>query len=135
MQLYSDLNLSIELYKKPGIISVKWLESLSFSQVAFETSFHILMEIIEHHNIKRLLYQGSKTMIHLPDEQYLSMISLLHSGFAHSKIKKIARIYVDKSERDLERATYFKNIVNEMQLEIQVHNFEDAKSAVAWLEE
>jgi hypothetical protein len=133
MLLYEDFTIILERYKNSNILCVRWLEAYPFRMSEFELSFQILMERIEKHSIKKIIANCSKTMIHLPDEEYRSVISLLQSGLAHSKIEKIAHIYVDRSERDLQCITYFEEILNDMQLKIQFRNFDDRKSALLWL--
>lgn len=135
MDLYSDFLIKIELAEESNIGCVQWLETQNFDMAAYEDSFHIMMNYIEQYKIRKLIFKSSSTMIHLPDDQYFSIISLLQSGFAHSRMEKVARIYVDKSKRDIECILHFEKLLNEMQLEISFKNFENRKEALTWLKE
>lgn len=135
MELYQDYSVVVELQEDTNILCVQWLEQHAFSYADFEMAFMTVIKFIEKYGIKKLVHRTTKTMIHLPDEEYLSIIALLQSGLAHSRIEKVARIYVDKSPRDLECIAHFEHMMNEMQLEIQFQNFENRRSALAWLME
>jgi antirestriction protein ArdC len=135
MNVYWDLCIIIDVYDNLPIMCVRWLESMVFKMSEFEASFQILMEAIEKHGTKKLIFKPSKTMIYLPDDQFFEGISIFQSGLSHSKIEKVARIYVDKSERDLICASSFQNLLNEMQLAIEFRSFDDHRSALAWLKE
>ena len=135
MVLYKDLTLEIELYNDLNVLYIEWFEQTVFRMSDFEFSFHIVMENIVQYRIKKILVKTSKTIIHLPNEEYLSVIGLLQSGLAHSRIRKIAKLFIDKSPRDLECKQLFKDMLNEMQLEIDFRNFDTKAEALAWLKE
>ena len=135
MVLYKDLTLEIELYNDLNVLYIEWFEQTVFRMSDFEFSFHIVMENIVQYHIKKILVKTSKTIIHLPNEEYLSVIGLLQSGLAHSRIRKIAKLFIDKSPRDLECKQFFKDMLNEMQLEIDFRNFDTKAEALAWLKE
>ena len=135
MVLYKDLSLEIELYNDLNVLYIEWFEQTVFRMSDFEFSFHIVMENIVQYRIKKILVKTSKTIIHLPNEEYLSVIGLLQSGLAHSRIRKIAKLFIDKSPRDLECKQFFKDMLNEMQLEIDFRNFDTKAEALAWLKE
>ena len=135
MVLYKDLTLEIELYNDLNVLYIEWFEQTVFRMSDFEFSFHIVMENIVQYRIKKILVKTSKTIIHLPNEEYLSVIGLLQSGLAHSRIRKIAKLFIDKSPRDLECKQFFKDMLNEMQLEIDFRNFDTKAEALAWLKE
>lgn len=134
MNLYWDLCIIVDFYETSKILCARWLEVRVFRMSEFEDSFHLLMGLIEKYKVKKLLMLPSTTMINLPEEQLLSTISLLQSGLAHSQIEKLARVYVDKSERDQYCINTFRTLLNEMQLKIEYRSFEDKKSALIWLE-
>ena len=131
--LFQDFTIVIERQPDTNIICVCWLEQQVFRMSDFEYSFHNLMENIEKFGTKKLLAQSSRSMIHLPEEQFTSVILLLQSGLAHSKIEKVARISSDNSPEDMKCIKYFEHIINEMQLEIDFKNFDKRKEALAWL--
>lgn len=133
MVVFQDYTLIIERQPETNILCVRWLEQQVFRMSDFESSFHILMENIEKFRIKKLLAQSSRSMIHLPEEQYISVILLLQSGLAHSKIEKVARISSDQSPEDKWCIQYFEHILNEMELEIDFRNFDSRKKALVWL--
>src|SRR5688572_13684971 len=133
MILFQDYSIVIELMKDTNIMCVRFLDVASFKMWEFELSFHILMDKIEEQSIKKLLIHPCKTLINLPDDIFLSVITLLQSGFAHSGIEKIARISVDNSERDQQCTEHFKNLLNEMELKIAFRNFTHKSRALAWL--
>ena len=135
MVLYKDLTLEIELYNDLNVLYIEWFEQTVFRMSDFEFSFHIVMENIVQYRIKKILVKTSKTIIHLPNEEYLSVIGLLQSGLAHSRIRKIAKLFIDKSPRDLDCKQFFKDMLNEMQLEIDFRNFDTKAEALAWLKE
>ena len=135
MVLYKDLTLEIELYNDLNVLNIEWFEQTVFRMSDFEFSFHIVMENIVQYRIKKILVKTSNTIIHLPNEEYLSVIGLLQSGLAHSRIRKIAKLFIDKSPRDLECKQFFKDMLNEMQLEIDFRNFDTKAEALAWLKE
>jgi len=112
---------------------VRWLEQQVFRMSEFEYSFHVLMENIEKFGIKKLLTIGSRTIIHLPEDQYMSVILLLQSGLAHSKIEKVARISGECSPEDIKCIQFIEHVMNEMQLEIEFQNFNSIHKALAWL--
>lgn len=135
MLLYEDSSLILELYKNHKILCVRWLDAYPFRMFEFELAFHIFIERIEKHKIRKILTNSNKTIIHLPDDEFKSVISLIQSGLAHTNVEKMARIYVDKSKRDLQCIEYFKEMMNEMQLKIDFCNFDDRKTALLWLKE
>lgn len=135
MVLYEDLTVKIELYPAGGIIYIEWFDQNVFRMSDFEFSFTLLMENLERYGVKKLLVQTSRTMIHLPDAEYISVIGLLQSGLAHSRVLKVAKLFVDKSERDLRCKKYFKDMLNEMELEIGFRNFDTCGEALDWLKE
>lgn len=133
MVLYQDLSVSINLVEDSNIVCVTWFEQAAFRMSDFEYTFFTLIENLERLKTEKLLVKTSKTMIHLPDEEYKSVIALLQSGLAHSRVKKVAKIWVDHSERDLRCKEYFREIMNEMQLKILFRNFDNREAALAWL--
>ena len=99
----------------------------------FETGFHILMENIEKSGTKKMLARSSRNVINLPEEEYISVITLFQSGLAHSEIEKVARISSDNSAQDKRCLQYFEHVMNEMQLEVDFRNFDRRKEALEWL--
>ena len=133
MVVFQDYTIIIERQPETNILCVCWLDQQVFRMSDFQASFHILMENIEKFRIKKLLAKSSRTTINLPEEEYLSVITLLQSGLAHSEIEKVARISSDNSAQDKRCLQYFEHVMNEMQLEVDFRNFDRRKEALEWL--
>ena len=135
MILFQDLTIIIELQPETNILCVCWLEQQVFRMSDFETGFHILMKNLEKSGTKKMLARSSRNVINLPEEEYISVITLLQSGFAHSQIQKVAHVSRDQSEKYLQYIRNFEHIMNEMQLEIDFRSFDRYKKALDWLKE
>lgn len=133
MVLYQDLTVAINLVDDSNIICVTWFDQAGFKKSDFEFAFFILIENLERYQVKNLIVKISKTMMQLPDEEFQSIILLLQSGLAHSKVQKIARIMIDHSARESWCKEYFRNLMNDLQLKIKFRNFENRAAALAWL--
>jgi hypothetical protein len=133
MITYTDQAINLLVLEADRILVVEWLDTDHFQMSAFELSFYTLMQKIEKYKIKKLIWHANNTVINLPEEEFRSVVLLLQSGLAHAGIKKVARLFVDKSEKDLKCLAIFNEILSNMGLKIEVGNFDDQESAEAWI--
>ena len=135
MLLYQDSILKLEYDPSTDILEMTWpdmaLEQLSEVKQALQT----MVETIRDYDVKKLLVDGSKASITIPDEDHTNLDLKLAMDFTSTRIQKIARIESSDLKRESKAEKNRHKIQENLSVPFLMQNFPDRTSALAWLKE
>jgi len=128
-------NCDIKLDYNPAtdILEIEYPDMHSYQLSEIEYSMSLMVESIKNYDVKRLLFDSSKTIIGVSDDEYAKVMAQLISLLTTTRLEKVARIaLLDQVREKLEQAK-----INEQAqitvLPFELKTFSNRADAKAWL--
>ncbi len=132
--ILNNIDLNLHYDKQRDILYVQWPEFGPYTAEHLEEPFAEIMNALSRTKAKNFILDASNCKVKHSAESFRRIMELMVSGFAQTKLRKIARIkrpcssYASLFEKD------FQEISIAMGLHIAFRNFADKESALAWLQ-
>lgn len=128
-------NCDIKLDYNPAtdILEVEYPDMHSYQLSEIRYSMDLMVNSIRNFDIKRLLFDSSKTLISVSDNEYVQVMDELVCLLAKTRLEKVARIAIQDKNR--EKVEHDKIIIQAQifQLPFQLKTFNNRSEAKVWL--
>lgn len=128
-------NCDIKLDYNPAtdILEIEYPDMYSYQLSEIRYSMELMVESIRNFDIKRLLFDSSKTLISVSDYEYLQVMDQLVSLLVTTRLQKVARIaLLDIAREKIEHAKIILQ-AEATGLPFQLKTFRNRTDAKIWL--
>jgi len=134
MVIYSDSLLHLELDPKTDILKVKWPHLVDEPMLIVRPTFSKIFDTIKYFNVAKLLVDTRNTNTNIPAEDFKKLSREFVEVLADSNLKKLARIIYAQPQRELRAKIFIEALTDRLGSTFKSREFDDEKSALAWLE-
>ncbi|MBC3538363.1 hypothetical protein ACFSC6_08455 [Rufibacter sediminis] len=137
MILFQNHLIILDYNPSTDILSVDWPNVNSYDLLEIERSLSILVDYIRSYDVKRLLIDSSKTVIH-PDidrTTYLDIVTRFAKNLQNTRLQKSASILHTDTIRQQESEQISEEVTSKVELKIQSQTFATKKAALEWLKQ
>lgn len=131
MILYEDGFLKLDYDANTDILYVPCPDIQAFELLHIHTALAIVVDILASYDIKRFLFDSSKSLIDINPAEYHQLLAQLTRGLVTSRLQKLARVVSTDLVR--ERSIEQFLIQSKEHLPYEIQNFGNKTVALDWL--
>ena len=131
MILYEDGFLKLDYDANTDVLYVPCPDIQEFELLHIHRALAIVVDILISYDIKRFLFDSSRSLIEIRPEAHQQLLSHLTRGLLASRLQKLARVVSADISREESIAQFLMQSKAHLPYEIQ--NFRDKAVALDWL--
>ncbi|WP_114783300.1 hypothetical protein [Botryobacter ruber] len=134
MVLYNNGLIKLHYDASNDILCAECPDIQDFTLVQIHDTFKRISATIGGYGIKKLLFDCSKAVIDVSDEEYITVIDEFDRDLQDTCLKRMARIISPDLEREIRVASYFEALKKRNKKSaIAFQNFSSMTAAMKWL--
>ncbi|WP_169788140.1 hypothetical protein [Rufibacter tibetensis] len=135
MLLYHNSILKLEYDPSTDILEMTWPDLTIGHLSEVKQALQTMVETVRDYDIKKLLVDGTKASITIPDQDHTELDLKLAKDFTSTRLQKIARIESTDFKREFKAEKNRHTIHQNLNIPFLMQNFPDRTSALNWLNE
>lgn len=133
MILFENSLIKLDYDPSSDILEVGYPDLHDYLLPEIIHSIDILVDSVKHYDVKRILLDSSRTSISVNSEESRQIAVYLASGFATTRVQKVARLQSPSHNVEQSAEANIRHIRESQQLPYLLQNFMDRVVAVNWL--
>lgn len=133
MILLKNCDIKLDYNPATDILEIEYPDMYSYQLSEINYNMGLMVASIKNYDIKKLLFDSSKTVIQVSEHEYSEVMDELLLLLAETRLQKVARIAL--SDKARERIEHYKVVEQEklLKLPFSIETFKNRSDAKAWL--
>ncbi|MFD2246360.1 hypothetical protein [Pontibacter ruber] len=133
MILYEDGFLKLDYDATTDILYVPCPNIQEHDLLLVHKALSIVVEVMVSYDIKKFLFDSSKSLVDVSAEDYLKILGQLALGLTNSRLQKLARLVSADAMRENRIERFLLDTKVQLPLPYTIQNFSSRAVAVDWL--
>ncbi|MFT2009101.1 hypothetical protein ACMA1I_10535 [Pontibacter sp. 13R65] len=124
--------IRLEYNPVTDILVVEWPDIYSYTISEANHTLQAIINAIKHYDVKKLLIDGRRTIIGIPQSEYEIILQNFSRELKDSRLKMVARIESENATKELQMKQLTSSFKQKATIDYQ--SFASVSEALAWLE-
>ncbi|WP_147294299.1 hypothetical protein [Pontibacter diazotrophicus] len=133
MVLFDNSLIRLDYNPATDIMEVEYPDLHDYLLSEIKRSIDILLDTVNHYDVKRLLLDSTRTIISVGDKESREIATYLAAGLTKTRVQKVARVQSPSATVENTAQHNIRHISVSQKLPFELQNFSSKALALEWL--